>query len=129
MVAPIYWRRRDISAGSYPLNWMHMCMDSNIDLLKLNQPNARNFLNLIFEKSFLPAITKATRCQSDSKTLIDQILFNKNCVNLNSGTIVSDTSDHFMTFIAPPGRSKNVPPNSASIVSHDYSLHNLNNLS
>jgi hypothetical protein len=105
----------------------YVCMDSNIDLLKLNQPNARNFLNLIFEKSFLPAITKATRCQSDSKTLIDQILFNKNCVNLNSGTIVSDTSDHFMTFIAPPGRSKNVPPNSASIVSHDYSLHNLNN--
>jgi hypothetical protein len=98
-----------------------------IDLLKLNQPNARNFLNLIFEKSFLPAITKATRCQSDSKTLIDQILFNKNCVNLNSGTIVSDTSDHFMTFLAPLGRSKNVSPNSASIVSHDYSLHNLNN--
>jgi hypothetical protein len=105
----------------------YVCMDSNIDLLKLNQPNARSFLNLIFEKSFLPAITKATRCQSDSKTLIDQILFNKNCVNLNSGTIVSDTSDNFMTFIAPPGRSKNLSPNSASIVSLDYSLHNLNN--
>jgi hypothetical protein len=64
---------------------------------------------------------------SSKQTLIDQILFNKNCAYLNSGTIVSDTSDHFMTFIAPPGRSKSVPPKSPSIMSHDYSWHNLNN--
>jgi hypothetical protein len=32
-----------------------------------------------------------------------------------------------MTFIAPPGRSKSVPPKSPSIMSHDYSRHNLNN--
>jgi hypothetical protein len=59
-------------------------------------------LILILEKGFLPSIGKATRCQNESKTLIDQILFNKNCTNLNSGTIVSDTSDHFIKFIPPP---------------------------
>jgi exonuclease III len=56
----------------------YICMDSNIDLLKLHIPTHANFLNLIFKKSFLPAIEKATRCQNESKTLIDQILFNKN---------------------------------------------------
>jgi exonuclease III len=83
----------------------YVCMDSNIDLLKLSQQTPTNFLNLILEKGFLPSIAKATRCQNDSKTLIDQILFNKNCTNLNTGTIVSDTSDHFITFIAPPKSS------------------------
>jgi hypothetical protein len=101
-------------------------MDSNIDLLKLYQPASSNFLNLILEKSFLPAIGKATRCQNASKTLIDQILLNKNCRNLISGTIVSDTSDHFITFIVPPGRIKNVNACSSSIVSRDYSTQNLN---
>ncbi len=91
-------------------------------LLKLNIPNHANFLNLIFEKGFLPSICKATRCQNESKTLIDQILLNKNCENLYSGTIVSDTSDHFITFIAPPGRCKYSHTNNAAIQSRDYSM-------
>jgi hypothetical protein len=45
----------------------YVCMDSNIDLLKLNLPNSRNFFNVILEKSFLPAIGKSTRCQAQSK--------------------------------------------------------------
>ncbi len=101
-------------------------MDSNIDLLKLNIPNHANFLNLILEKGFLPSICKATRCQNESKTLIDQILFNKNCENFYSGTIVSDTSDHFITFIAPPGRCKYSHTKNAAIQSRDYSMQNLN---
>jgi hypothetical protein len=105
----------------------YICMDSNIDLLKLHIPNHANFLNLIFEKSFLPAIGKATRCQNESKTLIDQILFNKNCENLFAGIIVSDLSDHFITFIAPPSRCKHSHPKNVSVQSRDYSLHNLNN--
>ncbi len=58
--------------------------------------------------------------------LIDQILFNKSCRNLVSGTIVSDTSDHFITFIAPPGRLENAKACNMSILSRDYSLQNLN---
>ncbi len=43
-----------------------------------------------------------------------------------SGTIVSDTSDHFITFIAPPGRLENAKACNMSILSRDYSLQNLN---
>jgi hypothetical protein len=57
----------------------HLFMDSNIDLLKLNEQNSVNFLNLILGKSFLQGIGKATRFQNDSRWLIDQILINKNC--------------------------------------------------
>jgi hypothetical protein len=101
--------------------------DSNIDLLKLNELNSMNFLNLILEKSFLPTIAKATRFQNLSKSLIDQILINKNCELIYSGTIISDLSDHFFTFIAPPGQRKNSHQNHRSVVARDYSLHNLNN--
>jgi len=102
-------------------------MDSNIDLLKLNEPSSANFLNLIFEKSFLQAIGKATRFQNNSKTLLDQIIFNKKCETIQSGTLISDVSDHFFTFIVPPNRY--IAPQQAhpSIVTRDYSLNNLNN--
>jgi hypothetical protein len=104
----------------------YICMDSNIDLLELNIPNHANFLNLVIEKGFLPSICKATRCENESKTLIDQILFNKNCENFYSGTIVSDTSDHFITFIALPGRCKYSHTKNAATQSRDYSMQNLN---
>jgi hypothetical protein len=64
----------------------YICMDSNIDLLKLNQPYLSNFLNLVLEKSFLSTIGKVTRCQNTSKMLLDQNLLNKNCCNLILGT-------------------------------------------
>jgi hypothetical protein len=101
-------------------------MDSNIDLLKLNEPNSANFLNLILEKSFLQGIGKATRFQNHSKTLLDQIIFNKNCESICSGTLISDVSDHFFTFIAPPNLCKAQPQYHQSMLSRDYSLNNLN---
>ena len=105
----------------------YLFMDSNIDLLKLNESSSANFLNLIFEKSFLQAIGKATRFQNNSKTLLDQIIFNKKCETIQSGTLISDVSDHFFTFIVPPNRY--IAPQQAhpSIVTRDYSLNNLNN--
>jgi hypothetical protein len=104
----------------------YVFMDSNIDLLKLNEPNLANFLNLILEKSFLQGIGKATRFQNNSKTLLDQIIFNKNCESINSGTLISDISDHFFTFIAPSNRNKAVHQYHQSMLSRDYSLINLN---
>jgi exonuclease III len=80
----------------------YVFIDSNIDLLKLHEPASSNYLNLVIEKSFLQGIAKATRCQNQSKTLIDHILFNKNCENVYTGTVITDVSDHFFTFIAPP---------------------------
>ena len=104
----------------------YVFIDSNIDLLKLDQQNSSNYLNLIIEKSFLQAIAKATRCQNQSKTLIDHILFNLNSELVYSGTVISDISDHFFTFIAPPGHRKHSQHNHQAVVSRDYSLQNLN---
>jgi hypothetical protein len=53
----------------------YIFIDSNIDLLKLNEQTPANYLNLILEKGFLQATAKATRIQNASKSLIDQILF------------------------------------------------------
>jgi exonuclease III len=82
----------------------YLFMDSNVDLLKLNELNSANFLNLVLEKGFLQSIGKATRFQNDSRSLLDQIIFNKNCDSIFSGTLISDVSDHFFTFIVPPNR-------------------------
>jgi hypothetical protein len=84
-------------------------------------------MNLILEKSFLQGISKATRIQNDSKSLIDHILFNINCVNFSSGTLVSDVSDHFFTFIVPPAPLRNPAHNHRFIQARNYSTHNLNN--
>jgi len=84
-------------------------------------------MNLILEKSFLQAISKATRIQNLSKSLIDHILFNSNCANLTAGTLISDISDHFFTFIVPPARYKNSPQSHKFVQSRNYSLQNLNN--
>jgi hypothetical protein len=105
----------------------YIFIDSNIDLLNLRNLSVSNYMNLIIEKSFLQGISKATRMQNDSKTLIDHILFNTECESLSSGVIVSDVSDHFFTFIVPPNRRKNVVHNHQSIYSRNYSLQNLNN--
>jgi hypothetical protein len=93
----------------------------------LRQQAAENYMNLILEKSFLQAISKATRIQNQSKSLIDHILFNVNCLNLTSGTLISDISDHFFTFVVPPARYKNPPQTHKSVQSRNYSLQNLNN--
>jgi len=105
----------------------YLFIDSNIDLLNLRQQSAENYMNLLLEKSFLQVISKATRIQNQSKSLIDHILFNVNCLNLTSGTLISDISDHFFTFVVPPARYKNPPQTHKSVQSRNYSLQNLNN--
>jgi hypothetical protein len=105
----------------------YVFLDSNVDLLKLNQQNATNYLNLVISKSFLQGIAKASRIQNESKSLIDHILFNKNCNNFVTGTLLSDVSDHFFTFIVPPNRPKTVLSPHKFINARNYSLQNLNN--
>jgi hypothetical protein len=105
----------------------YLFIDSNIDLLNLRQQSAENYMNLLLEKSFLQVISKATRIQNQSKSLIDHILLNINCLNLSSGTLISDISDHFFTFVVPPARYKNSPQTHKFVQSRNYSLQNLNN--
>jgi len=73
-------------------------MDSNIDLLNLNNVGSSFFLDLFLARGFLQCITKATRFQLNSKTLLDNILTNKPGA-ITAGTVISDISDHFFTFI------------------------------
>jgi hypothetical protein len=114
----------DLSAIQNLKTEAYIFIDSNIDLLKINQANAAIYFNLIIEKSFFQGIAKATRMKNNSPSLIDHILFNVNCTKFISGTIVSD---RFLTFIIPPNRSKTTSTVHKSVTSRNYSLQNLNN--
>jgi hypothetical protein len=74
-------------------------LDSDINLLNLNQQEVSQYLDCIFENSYLQIVSKATRIQRDSKTLKDHILTNSRTLNICAGTFVSDVSDHFFTFV------------------------------
>ena len=99
--------------------------DSNIDLLDLRTGDTKNYLNLIFGKGYIQTIFKATRIQNNSKSLIDHILSNTKQNEIISGTLVSDVSDHFFSFIAAPNRQKNLQSHRTTL-NRDFSQHNLN---
>jgi hypothetical protein len=48
---------------------------------------------------FAQCITKATRIVNKSYSLIDHILTNSGHGDVVSGTVISDISDHFVTFV------------------------------
>ncbi len=77
----------------------YVFLDSNINLLQLQRFEPSNYLNCIFENGFLQVVAKASRIQNDSKTLIDHILSNTRSLDICSGTLLSDVSDHFFTFV------------------------------
>jgi hypothetical protein len=104
----------------------YIFLDSNIDLLSLRSAVSSNYLNLIFEKGYLQGIKKATRIQNESFSLIDQILFNSNVGSIYTGTLVSDVSDHFFTFICTPDRISTQQTHKTT-VSRDYNHTNLLN--
>ena len=85
-------------------------LDSNIDLLKLNEQNlVSNYFNTILSIGFNQVIGKATRMQGTSHSLIDHILVNSHNVNSIAGTLISDISDHFITFFAQAELIPNSP--------------------
>jgi hypothetical protein len=57
---------------------------------------------------FLQLITKATRIQGVSYSLIDHILTNSNLKTYKAGVIISDISDHFINFIELPTTHKQI---------------------
>jgi len=79
----------------------YVFLDSNINILNLHSPDIANYLNCIFSKGYLQIIQKATRLHNDAKSLIDHILFNSGDLEIYSGTLISDLSDHFFTFVLP----------------------------
>ena len=56
----------------------------------------------IMSNGYLQIITKATRIQGNSFSLIDHILTNNTASIELCGTIINDISDHFMNFVLLP---------------------------
>jgi hypothetical protein len=73
--------------------------DSNINLINPNQLVYGNYLNTIFSHGYLQLCKKATRMKDGSATLIDHIISNCRMSNFCTGTLISDVSDHFISFI------------------------------
>jgi exonuclease III len=72
--------------------------DSNINLLNPD-PLANQYLNSILANGFLQISTKATRIDGNSRTLLDHIITNSTSTEFTCGTIITDISDHFPTFV------------------------------
>ena len=59
----------------------------NINLLNYDNKNTANFLDTMFSYSYLPFINTPTRVTGHSKTLIDNIFYNKPMLNITAGNI------------------------------------------
>ncbi len=79
----------------------YVFLDANINILNHHSHDAVNYLNCIFSNGYLQTTCKASRIHNESKTLIDHILSNSGELRICSGTILSDVSDHFFTFVVP----------------------------
>ena len=73
--------------------------DFNIDLLHAETScYAQDFLLSLQSFSFIPTIDNPIGVYNNSATLIDNILTNKVDVEITSGNIISDISDHYSQF-------------------------------
>ena len=79
--------------------------DFIINLLTYDDKNTANFLNTMFSYSYLTFINTPTRVTGHSKTLIDNIFYNKPMLNITAGNISSVISDHLIQFLIEPSSS------------------------
>ena len=79
--------------------------DFNRNLLNYNDKNTANFLDTMFSYSYLPFINTPTRVTGNSKTVIDNIFYNKPMLKINAGNISSAISDHLIQFLIEPSSS------------------------
>ena len=76
-------------------------LDHNPDLLKQSiHPRTQEFLECILDQNLLPAITKLTRINKTSATLIDNILLSKKLPEYESLIIIDDLSDHLPCLVS-----------------------------
>ena len=69
--------------------------DFNINLITYkDDKNTGNFLDTMFSQSFLPYVTTPNRITRNTKTLIDNIYYNKPLNNIVSGNLSSIISNH-----------------------------------
>ena len=79
--------------------------DFNVNLINCNDDkNISNFLDTMLSHSFLPFITTPTRITRNTKTLIDNIFYNKPLNDIMSGNLSSIISDHLIQFLIEPSK-------------------------
>ena len=94
--------------------------DFNINLLKSDSNlNASYFNNIISSNSFTPFILQPTRLQS--KTLIDNILFNSLEHQILSGNILIELSDHLIQFLFIKNYTRKPKTPDINITKRDFS--------
>jgi hypothetical protein len=79
--------------------------DLNIDGLKVkNNRHVENFFNMLLGKNYVPLITKPTRIQDTSISLIDHTIINASTIKadakIRSGIIYSGITDHLPVFVS-----------------------------
>ena len=102
-------------------------LDNNINLLN-DSLTSIDLIDTVMTNGFLQLITKATRIQGTSTSLIDHIFTDSLGSAGDAGTIANDISDHFINFFFVPttkvvektkelcqGRIKNVLKNISTI--------------
>ena len=114
----------NFSSNLIPLGNIYLMGDINLDLLKYSKcEKVTNFVDLLFSLGLLQIITKPTRCTQNSATLIDLIITNAFCSDLNSTILVSHLSDHFPIFHCIKAVSPSIPPK--LVESRNFSKANL----
>ena len=72
--------------------------DFNVNLLNSKQSATVDFLNALYSTYFYPSIHRPSRIASSSATLIDNILINFLNLEITSGLLLNDISDHLPVF-------------------------------
>ena len=73
--------------------------DFNLDLLKTDSINTRQFLNSMASVNLYPKILSPTRVTDGHMSLIDNIFVSSSVLIDHSGVLLDDISDHYPTFI------------------------------
>jgi hypothetical protein len=79
----------------------YVFLDANLNLLNYNTDViCRQYINTALSNGFYQMITRATRIQGESFSLIDHVFTNTKNVVPECGVLVSDISDHFFTCVS-----------------------------
>jgi len=77
-----------------------ICLDSNINAHNAHANHqSMEYFQTILNSGYVQCISQSTRIQGTASTLIDHIITNATAQCITSGTIISDISDHFITFV------------------------------
>ena len=88
-----------LSAISFENKLSYIIGDFNINILNSHSHQPTNeFINLMTSNSLYPLISKPTRITYSTATLIDNIFTNNLELNMNSGILYTDLSDHLPVF-------------------------------